>query len=328
MLISQYISDLLYRHDCVVIPGYGALLSRRVPAQHFESSHTIYPPKKGLSFNAQIQQNDGLLAQYVASVEKIPYADAVQQIRNYVRFLDSEIDKKGQVTIHKVGRFTRNEEQSLQFTPMYVVNYLPEAFGLTAHETFAVDRAVIEQPLEVPAVVAMEESVTAEETPVIPLTREDEEPQPRRRAWLGYAAVGLLAVAALGYGGKTQYDRVQTDHQIAVEELAKEKLEAQIQEASIAIPSPLPAIELEVAPQIKNYHIVAGAFRDASNADKKVAQLQKIGIDASRIGVNKYGLHNVAFGSFVERNDAINELYRLRKLGYSGAWLLTGQLEK
>lgn len=327
MQIGQYISDLLYRHDCVVIPGYGAILSRRVAAQHFESSHTIYPPKKGLSFNAQIQQNDGLLAQHIASVEQIPYADAVQKIRNYVRFLDNEIDKKGQVTIHKVGRFTRNEEQSLQFTPMYVVNYLPEAFGLTAHETYAVDRTVVEQPLEVPAVVAMEESIVEDETPVIPLTRE-EEPPARRRAWLGYAAIGLVALAALGYGGNYQYNRVQADQQIAIEELAKEKKQQLIQEASIAIPSPLPTIELEVTPQIKNYHIVAGAFRDASNADKKVTQLQKIGIDASRIGVNKYGLHNVAFGSFVERNDAINELYRLRKLGYSGAWLLTGQLEK
>lgn len=327
MQLAQYISDLLYRHDCVVIPGYGALLSRRVPAQHFESSHTIYPPKKGLSFNAQIQQNDGLLAQYIASVEHVPYADAVQKIRNYVRFLDSEIDKKGQVTIHKVGRFTRNEEQSLQFTPMYVVNYLPEAFGLTAHETYAIDRTVVEQPLEVPAVAAMEESITEDETPVIPIYR-DEEPQPKRRAWLGYAAVGLLAIAALSYGGFDQYNRVQANNQIVVEQLAKEKKQELIQEASIAIPSPLPSIELEATPQIKNYHIVAGAFRNPANADKRVAQLKRKGIDASRIGVNKYGLHNVAFGSFVERNDAINELYRLRKLGYSSAWLLAGQLEK
>ena len=94
------------------------------------------------------------------------------------------------------------------------------------------------------------------------------------------------------------------------------------------ISTPLPSVTMEVAPVVKNFHVVAGAFRDPANADKKVAQLIEQGYKAERIGVNKYGLHNVAFGSFVERNDAINELYRLRKLGNEGAWLLSGSLEK
>ena len=135
MQMQTYISDLLYRQECVVIPDFGAFISRRVPAQHFASSHTIYPPKKGLSFNAQIKQNDGLLANYVASAAHLSYEEAVQEIRNYVRFLDQEIDDNGSITIHKVGRFSRNEEKALQFTPMYLVNYLPEAFGLSSHET-------------------------------------------------------------------------------------------------------------------------------------------------------------------------------------------------
>jgi cell division protein FtsN len=84
---------------------------------------------------------------------------------------------------------------------------------------------------------------------------------------------------------------------------------------------------MEVAPIVKNFHVIAGAFRDPANADKKVAQLIEQGFEAERIGVNKYGLHNVAFGSFVERNDAINELYRLRKQGFEGAWLLSGSLK-
>jgi len=78
---------------------------------------------------------------------------------------------------------------------------------------------------------------------------------------------------------------------------------------------------------VKNFHVVAGAFRDPANADKKVAQLKEQGFAAERIGENRYGLHNVAFGSFVDRDDAINELYRLRKLGFEGSWLLSGNLK-
>ncbi|WP_240642059.1 HU domain-containing protein [Nonlabens xiamenensis] len=320
MQVGSYISELLYRHECVVIPGYGALLSRRVPAQHFASSHTIYPPKKGLGFNAQITQNDGLLANHIASVKNIGFDQAVQEIRDYVRFLDQEIEEHGSVTIHKVGRFTRNNEQALQFTPMYLVNYLPEAFGLSLHETYAIDRLPSSQTQ---TATAIENDVLEQQadSPVVTL----ETPATRSSAWIRVAAVGAVLLG-IGYLGVNSYQKQQLDQQVAVEKMAQEQLQSRIQESSFLINTPLPSVEIEVSPLIKNYHIVAGAFRDPANADKRVRQLQRQGYDARRIGVNRYGLHNVAFSSFVERHDAINELNKLRQLGFSQAWLFTGQL--
>ncbi|MEN8816098.1 MAG: SPOR domain-containing protein [Nonlabens sp.] len=317
MQIATYISDLLYRHECVVVPNFGAFISRRVSAQHFASSHTIYPPKKGLSFNAQIQQNDGLLASYIVSVANISYQEAVQEIRDYVRFLDQEMDDNGSVTIHKVGRFSRSEENALQFIPMYLVNYLPEAFGLSSHETFAVDRVpVFETVNEI-----QEEAV--KEVPVVTL----ETPKSNSGPWVRYAAVGVVLLG-LSYVGFNAYkDRTQQDA-IAVEQMADKVVSTKIESASFLISEPLPSIHLDVAPLEKNYHIVAGAFRDPANADKRVAQLQNKGYNAKRIGVNSYGLHNVAFSSFIERNDAINELNKLRALGFEKAWLFTGSLPK
>ena len=91
---------------------------------------------------------------------------------------------------------------------------------------------------------------------------------------------------------------------------------------------PLHSITINVDPLEKNFHIVAGAFRESADADKRVAQLQLKGYDAKRIGFNKYGLHNVAFSSFVDRNDAINELNKLRAIGFEQAWLFAGILPK
>lgn len=316
MQIATYISDLLYRHECVVVPDFGAFISRRVPAQHFASSHTIYPPKKGLSFNAQITQNDGLLPNYIAGAANISYEEAVQEIRDYVRFLDQEMDENGSITIHKVGRFSKSEENALQFTPMYLVNYLPEAFGLSSHETFAVDR------LPATPVSETEEKIVAD-VPVIPL----ETPKSNASSWVRYAAVGIVLVG-LSYAGFNVYeDRAQNDA-IAIEQMANEMVNSKVESASFLISEPLPSVHLDVAPLERNFHIVAGAFRDPSNADKRVAQLKSKGYDAKRIGVNSYGLHNVAFSSFVERNDAINELNKLRALGFDKAWLFTGILPK
>jgi len=327
--IATYISDLLYRHECVVLPGYGAFISRRLPAQHFVSSHTIYPPKKGLTFNAQIQQNDGLLVNYVATVASIPYQEAMQEVRNYVRFLDNELDTNGVITIHKIGRFTRNEEQSLQFTPMYLVNYLPEAFGLASHETYAVDRTAIETYVAPPAVATAAVDTTIqeeEETPVVPL--HVPAVQTTNTPWLRYAAIGVVLLGVSSLIGYNTYTTSVANNEIVVEEMVQQEITREIQEATFMISNPLPSIELEVTPLIKNYHIVAGAFRDPANADKKVAQLKRNGYEAERIGVNKYGLHNVAFSSHVDRNDAINAMYLLRKQGFTGAWLLTGSLSK
>ena len=65
MQISQLISTLLYRYECVVVPGFGAFLSQRISAKIDPQSHAFYPPKKRLSFNEQLQSNDGILANYV-----------------------------------------------------------------------------------------------------------------------------------------------------------------------------------------------------------------------------------------------------------------------
>ena len=62
MQLETYISDLLYRYECVIIPEFGAFLTQPVSAKVDISSNTFYPPKKVLSFNEQLKNNDGLLA--------------------------------------------------------------------------------------------------------------------------------------------------------------------------------------------------------------------------------------------------------------------------
>ena len=67
MQLSPYIKDLLYRYECVIIPGFGAFLANYTSATIDADSSTFYPPGKTISFNIQLQTNDGLLANYVAS---------------------------------------------------------------------------------------------------------------------------------------------------------------------------------------------------------------------------------------------------------------------
>ena len=84
MQLETYISDLLYRYECVTVPEFGSFLTQRVSAKIHETTHAFYPPKKVLSFNEQINQNDGLLARYIADVEKVPFETATKTIKKRV----------------------------------------------------------------------------------------------------------------------------------------------------------------------------------------------------------------------------------------------------
>ena len=100
MQITTYINDLLYRYECVIIPGFGALLTQYQSAKIDSENKTFYPPSKTLSFNRQLQTNDGLLANYIASVEKCTYETSLQKLRNYTGKLSLQLSE-GEFSVSK-----------------------------------------------------------------------------------------------------------------------------------------------------------------------------------------------------------------------------------
>ncbi len=51
MAIANYIKDLLYRYDCVIVPHFGGFVTNKTSAQIDEDSLTFYPPTKQVGFN-------------------------------------------------------------------------------------------------------------------------------------------------------------------------------------------------------------------------------------------------------------------------------------
>jgi hypothetical protein len=100
-----------------------------------------------------------------------------------------------------------------------------------------------------------------------------------------------------------------------------------LQEATFVINSPLAAATLQVEKLIGNYHIVAGAFRVEANSDKKVQQLKDKGFKARKIGVNRYGLHEVVYSSHTDRVEALNTLRTIKRTHNRDAWLLVKALD-
>lgn len=310
MQLDQYISDLLYRYECVILPEFGAFLTQYQSAQVHETTHAFYPPKKKLSFNSQLTTNDGLLANYIATAEMIPHEAANAKIATYVRQLWDTLHNGGTQELSKVGSLSLSADNNLQFEPSYHLNYLTNSFGLASFTAPAVAREVYKEQ-----VVALEEKAPIAFTP-----------ERRNRGWLKYAAIALIGLSIAGTGGFTYVKDVEA-HNMASQEEAKELLDTKIQEATFVIDNPLPAITLELTQPKGKYHVVAGAFRMEENAQKRVSQLKAKGYNARQIGANKFGLHQVVYGSFTDSQEALAQLRTVRTSDNREAWLLVKELD-
>ena len=54
MSISKHIIELLYNHDCVIVPGFGAFLTKSIRASH--DNDVFSPPRKSITFNGMLKE--------------------------------------------------------------------------------------------------------------------------------------------------------------------------------------------------------------------------------------------------------------------------------
>ncbi|MCF4100685.1 SPOR domain-containing protein [Gillisia sp. M10.2A] len=310
MTIATHISDLLYRYECVILPGFGAFLTQKQSAHFDETAQAFFPPKKQVSFNAQLKKNDGLLANYISEIENISYPAAVYRIDAFVLDLNTQLEKERTLCLDNIGSLSLSSEDNLQFEPYTDTNYLTEAFGLSDVKGVAVKREVYKQQVQ-----------ELEEKAEILFTPE----RRNSKSYLKYAAVAIVALGIGGFAGLNIYSNNVSEHNIAEQQTAESQLQQKIQQATFVIDNPLPEITFTVTKQSGDFHIVAGAFRVEENAHQKVDELRAKGFKSRYIGENKYGLHQVVYSSHVTRTEALQEL-RTVKPSNEGAWLLVQEL--
>ncbi len=312
MQLTTYIADLLYRYECVIIPGFGAFLTRYKSAHIDDSTNNFNPPSKIVSFNKQLQANDGLFANYVASVEKCSYETALQKVRNFTAEISKELSEGKTIVFKNIGEFSLNNEKSIQFEPLHQQNYSTSSFGLSSFVSPKINREVYKETVE-----ALEEKA-----PII-FTPKRREAKP----YLKYAAIAVIALSAIGFGSLKFYESQVQQFNIAERQKANSLVENQIQEATFVIENPLPVLSLQLPKHTGMYHIVAGAYRMEENADKKVEQLRTKGFSPLKMEPTQYGLHQVLYASFEDRMEALKKLREIQKTENADAWLLVQDIQ-
>ncbi len=347
MSIERDLHDLLYAHDCVIVPQWGGFLTHYRPARLDEARKLVHPPAKDLSFNRHLVRNDGLLADKLAKHEGITFDLASNRIDVEVTSWREALDRSGRLELPQVGIFYRDAEHNLQFDPDKRANYLKDAFGLRPLAAVPVER-VKAAPVVIPMPVAPPE-----------LEHEDR----RRPLWWAAAVAALIfggaAVWAYQMGNKdgTRWSGItlfRPSPPPSYTALAR----AAVVPVEVPVPFELPEGEgvrtvplsindsvrlivdlgRSVAPAIadttavatrpviavasdERFHVVGGCFALPENADKKLNELKSKGYPARQLAI-RGRLHPVVYGSYATRNEALAAMAAIRQRDGAAAWLL------
>lgn len=137
---NQYICELLFTNDCVIIPGLGGFVSNTRSTFLNPSQHTFTPPSKKVAFNSSLRTNDGLLAHYISQEENISYQEANEAISLFVDDVFRKLALSEEIMIDEVGTLSMDLERHIQFAPELNANFLLSSFGMTSIHSPAIKR--------------------------------------------------------------------------------------------------------------------------------------------------------------------------------------------
>lgn len=128
--LKKCVSELLYKHNCVIIPGFGGFITNFKPAGFEDSRLFICPPRNRVAFNQNLNQNDGLLCNHWAKQKGTDYATASREVEAFTQHLKEKITHTKSYDFKDLGTFYLNHEHNPVFLPFQGLNFLESGYGL------------------------------------------------------------------------------------------------------------------------------------------------------------------------------------------------------
>lgn len=138
-LVTHYIKQTLFSHNCVIIPGFGGFLSDYKSANINPISGEFAPPEVEISFNSSLHKDDGLLKSEISRGEEIEIQEAENIIEQFVQEITQRLDEHLSFNINGLGVFDLNEDK-IVYTPQELENLNSDTFGLPNFKIHAIER--------------------------------------------------------------------------------------------------------------------------------------------------------------------------------------------
>lgn len=356
---SHYISELLFAHDCVIVPGFGGFVCSYAPAKVHPAQHVFNPPSKQVFFNKHLQNNDGLLINSIAAAVPCSFDEAQKDVRLFVQSIEQELKNGRKVDLPHLGTLSKDPEGNISFESAPDVNFLVDAFGLSSFQSMPIlrDGAAVETKKDVIVKKPEEvkETVVAGDDPkVVPITGRYRVLKVAAAVALPIIALTLLftlnenlrgvTLAGLGiqsqepalYAPETYFTKKADVIEHTTTPDANGLYTLWLDENSpgmtvsiykIAPPDSLAVVKASLdkptIQQVDNskYYVIGGAFGVPQNAENYRKTLINKGYNPVMLDNVKSKLTHIALASFNTKEEAINFLSTIQS-DIQGAWIL------
>lgn len=341
--ILKSISELLVQFDCVIIPGFGGFVATHSTATIDIALNSIAPPSKKISFNSQLQGNDGLLANHLCSKLNISFAEADNALKNLSVELKQQLHSGNTVSFPAVGKLFINDNKKIVFTPALGTNLLTNSFGLKHISLPKVKKQEVVVDSEVV------ETLIAESVLV---TKEEVKAAKKAKINVSAYALALVMVAVL-FVAQVLYTNAQKEN-VAIQQLSFGDITSVIMpnqkqpattiisayeinrnyELSVphttavaenlqpAIKEHITKVNTEDLP--KGYYIIAGSFKSFDNANVARKNFNKKGYDAKIIPTeNNY--YRVGIYISEKVSDVNEQIVTFRAKYQKQAWVMLSE---
>lgn len=339
--VDKYVRQLLFEHDCVIIPDFGGLLTHNVGVYYDKVNGSFVPSSKRLAFNEILRIDDGLLTHQISRQENIQRDQAIIAVRQYVEGLRAGLAANHSISIDRIGNFSSNKEGKLVFEPDSAQNFDAGWYGFERIQIQMLPTQTEQNPETTTTEVG---EITLPARKVVGLHSKSS----RNRSRLGWVAAAVFAgtIVALSMSyrpmGKTMLSTlnplaslenffISTPDDDTKPVLPYAYAEAvpvpvtvwnspaspQIITVSATTPEPAvpevpviveaPEVKPVVAPQ-RPYQLIAGSFTSMKHVNILIARLAQKGYDNPSVVNKKHGKWiMVSAGSYESERAAYND---------------------
>ncbi|MES2514850.1 MAG: SPOR domain-containing protein [Bacteroidota bacterium] len=351
--ITHLIAELLFKHDCVIVPDFGGFVARSYNSEFSKGSNVLYPQSKHLLFNKNLIHNDGLLISALMQKNGTAVMEATRDVEDYKDYVQSLLSVKKRFELDNIGLLYLDAENTLRFEAKTDVNFLLESFGF---EPVIANELAIEP----------EKQISIKQFEDRKITTEVVRPVKRSYAKIATLAIGVpvtlafLLFAAYSrpmkpllessfnpfYTPEKTYipDIFKADKAVFIHQPEKPALLVDAngyatfklsESGDVLVANINDSIahtdKTTVVKHVKHlatdhsydgkFQVVVGCFGVEENAEKLVKELRSKHVNAAISGINNKGLHVVSCGGFNTKEDAANLLSSI-KADLPNAWIM------
>ena len=313
--IEYYISQLLYKNDCVIVMNFGGFVCSSISANLNKKTGILTPPNKSILFNPQLKDNDGLLINHIAQSEDISQEDSKINLLKFVEQSLKNLNKFKSCRFEEIGLFTLNSDKNIIFTQDLKTNYNLNAFGFQDIINNKITRdnsEIIEESLKL---IKKKNNFTTKR--------------------LLKAAAIIIPLIGISFLSITQEDRInkiytqianvnpisfKKDNVTVLKDQSNKEIKIKQEIQPEIINNEVSQVFKEVIIPSQKFYIIAGAFSIEKNANKLKNRLNSWNYNSSIIKNDK--MMRVSYDSFDSKEQALISLSKIRKENPQ-AWILT-----